>query len=122
MVSPARDDSIMTQGENNPYIHPDLAQSFWPELPVILESAHYGSSKSRGCWKDGSAYLKAVEDFHASYASIHWWPREFLEANRDLVRRMNLRLGYRLQAVPAGRISSLDAEGFGRRDCWSVCR
>ncbi len=105
-----RDDSIMTQAGNNPYTHPDLAQSFWPELPVILESAHYGSSKSRGAWKDGSAYLKAVEDFHASYASIHWWPREFLEANRDLVRRMNLRLGYRLQLVEASWPGKIDID------------
>ena len=46
-------------------------------------------------------YLQAVEDYHASYASIHWWPREFMEANQDLIRRINLRLGYRLQLVEA---------------------
>ncbi len=46
-------------------------------------------------------YLQAVEDYHASFASIHWWPREFMEANRDLIRRINLRLGYRLQLVEA---------------------
>ena len=57
--------------------------------------------RDRGAWGDGSLYLRAVEDYHASYASIHWWPREFLAANRDLVDRMNLRLGYRLQLVEA---------------------
>ncbi len=78
-----------------------MAQRFWPTVPVILESEHYGGSVERGAWGDGSLYLQAVEDYHASYASIHWWPREFLAANRDLVDRMNRRLGYRLQLVEA---------------------
>jgi hypothetical protein len=68
---------------------------------VILESEHYGGSKDRGCWQDGSLYLQSIEDYHASYASIHWWPHEFLQENRELVRRINLRLGYRLQLVEA---------------------
>jgi len=29
--------------------------------------------------------------------SIHWWPREFLLANRPLIDRIKRRLGYRLQ-------------------------
>ena len=96
-----RDDSILVQPGTNAYFHAGWAQPFWPRVPVILESEHYGGSKARGCWQDGSLYLKAVEDYHASYASIHWWPREFLEENRELVRKINLRLGYRLQLVEA---------------------
>jgi len=96
-----RDDSILVQGGKNAYFHAAMAQSFWERLPVILESEHYGGSRDRGNWKDGSQYLQAVEEYHASYASIHWWPREFLEENRDLVRRINLRLGYRIQLVEA---------------------
>jgi hypothetical protein len=105
-----RDDSIMAQGGKNAYFHADLAQSFWPILPVILECGHYGPLKKKGNWQDGSLYLKAMEDYHASYASIHWWPREFLEANRDLVRRMNLRLGYRLQLVEASWPDKIDID------------
>jgi hypothetical protein len=45
--------------------------------------------------------LQAIEDYHASYATVHWYPREFLTANRDLVDRINMRLGYRLQLVEA---------------------
>jgi hypothetical protein len=78
-----------------------MAQRFWPRVPVILESEHYGHSKSRGVWGDGAKYLQVVEDYHASYVSIHWWPREFLAENRDLVNRINLRLGYRLQLIEA---------------------
>jgi hypothetical protein len=90
-----RDDSILVQPPPAAYFHAGMAQSFWPRQAVVLESEHYGGSAQRGCWQDGSAFLQAVEDYHASYASIHWWPHEFLEANRDLVRRINLRLGYR---------------------------
>lgn len=96
-----RDDSILVQGGQRAYFHAAMAQPFWPKVPVILESEHYGGSKARGNWQDGRLYLKAVEDYHASYASIHWWPREFLRENRELVRRINLRLGYRLQLVEA---------------------
>jgi hypothetical protein len=92
-----RDDSILVQGGKNAYFHADVAKPFWPRLPVILESEHYGSSRDRGNWKDGSQYLQAVEDYHASYASIHWWPHEFLAENKDLIARINRRLGYRLQ-------------------------
>ena len=78
-----------------------MAKAFWPDRPVILESEHYGPSVKRGAWQDGSRYLDAVEDYHASYASIHWWPREFLQENRALIDRINRRLGYRIQLVEA---------------------
>ncbi len=91
-----RDDSILVQGGDKAYMSAMLAQEFWRYKPVILESEHYGNSKINNHWGDGSKYLQAVEDYHASYASIHWWPREFLEERRDLINRMNLRLGYRI--------------------------
>lgn len=92
-----RDDSIMVQPPPRSWYHAELAQSYWPRLPVILEHEHFGSSKKRDAWGDGSLLVKAVEDHHASYLSIHWWPREFLQANRAVIDRINLRLGYRLQ-------------------------
>ncbi len=96
-----RDDSILVQGGANAYFHANYAQAFWPRVPVILESEHYGGSVDRGHWQDGSLYLRAVEEYHASYASIHWWPREFLERERPLIERINRRLGYRLQCTEA---------------------
>jgi len=96
-----RDDSILVQPGENAYFHSDMAQDFWPMKPVVLECEHYGGSRDRGNWQDGSLYLRAVEDYHASFASIHWWPREFLEPNRELIRKINMRLGYRLQLVEA---------------------
>jgi Domain of unknown function (DUF4832) len=38
-----------------------------------------------------------VEDYHASYMSIHWWPRQELEENWALIDRINRRMGYRVQ-------------------------
>jgi hypothetical protein len=92
-----RDDSILVQPAPHAWYHAEMAQSFWPRLPVILEHEHYGASKSRNAWGDGSLLLKAVEDYHASFLSIHWWPRIELEENRALIDRINRRLGYRLQ-------------------------
>ena len=92
-----RDDSILVQPPPRSWYHAEMAQEFWPRWPVILEHEHYGSSKTRGAWGDGHLLLKAVEDYHASYLSIHWWPREELAENRPLIDQINRRLGYRLQ-------------------------
>jgi len=96
-----RDDSILVQGAERAYFHAYLAPLFWSTVPVILESEHYGMSKNRGAWGDGSLYLQAIEDYHASYATVHWYPREFLKECRPLVDKINLRLGYRLQLLEA---------------------
>jgi len=91
-----RDDSIMVQPPPRSWYHAEMAQEFWPHFPVILEHEHYGGSVKRGAW-DKSLFLKSVEDYHASYMSIHWWPRILLNENRDVINRINLRMGYRLQ-------------------------
>jgi hypothetical protein len=106
-----RDDSILVQGGEQAYYHAYLACNFWPRVPVILECEHYGSSKKRGAWGDGHLFLQAVEDYHASYATVHWYPREFLKENRELVDRINLRLGYRLQLVEASWPAEVPAGG-----------
>jgi hypothetical protein len=92
-----RDDSILVQPPPRSWYHAEMAQEFWPHWPVILEHEHYGSSKANGAWGDGSLLLKAIEDYHASYMSIHWWPRVELNENHALIDRINLRMGYRLQ-------------------------
>lgn len=91
------DDSILVQAPPRHWYHAEMAQEFWPTLPVILEHEHYGGSKARGNWGSGILLLKAVEDYHASYMSIHWWPHIELEENRELIDKINLRMGYRLQ-------------------------
>jgi hypothetical protein len=73
-----------------------MAQPFWPKLPVILEHEHYKGSLDRGAWQR-DMFLKSIEEYHAAYMCIHWFPREFLEKERALIDKANLRLGYRLQ-------------------------
>ena len=91
-----RDDSILVQPAPNSYFHADLAQAVWPKLPVILEHEHYISSLERKAW-DREIFMRAIEEYHASYMSIHWFPREILEKERELIDRVNRRMGYRLQ-------------------------
>ena len=92
-----RDDSICVQPPPRSWYHAELAGAFWPKLPVVLEHEHYGPSVNRKAWDDGRLLARAVEQYHASYMSIHWWPHEFLEKNRTTIEQINLRLGYRLQ-------------------------
>jgi hypothetical protein len=90
-----RDDSIMVANPPNSWYHAEAAQKFWPEFPVILEHEHYGGSVKRGAWSK-ELFLKSVEEYHASYMSIHWWPRILLEENKDVIDQINIRMGYRI--------------------------
>lgn len=104
-----RDDSILVSMKV-PWYHAELAQPFWPHLPVILEHEHFGGIKARNKW-NGDTLLDSVEAYHASYMSIHGWPRDVLAEWREPIARINRRLGYRLQlrelnwpaAVPLGQ-------------------
>jgi hypothetical protein len=91
-----RDDSILVQAPPKSYFHAEMAQSFWPRTPVVLEHEHFGSSKANGAW-DGALLLRAVEDYHASYMSIHWWPEIELAENKETIQQINMRMGYRLR-------------------------
>ena len=92
-----RDDSICVQPPPRSWYHDEMAQEFWPRTPVIIEHEHLGSSKLRGAWGDGTLLAKSVEAYHASYMSIHWWPREELQENKAVIDQINRRMGYRLQ-------------------------
>ncbi len=114
-----RDDSIMVQPPPNSWYHAALAQQFWPELPVILEHEHYGPSVRRKAWIR-ELLLQAVEEYHASYMSIHWWPRILLEENRDIIDQINLRMGYRIQLRSLSWPASVKrGEAFPIRSAWA---
>lgn len=91
-----RDDSILVSKAPEHWYHDEMAQIFWPTMPVILEHEHYGLSKKRGNW-DSDLLVESVEAYHASYMSIHWWPRVELEELREAIDRINRRIGYRLR-------------------------
>ncbi|MGL6193420.1 MAG: DUF4832 domain-containing protein [Thermoguttaceae bacterium] len=90
-----RDDSLNVYPDPKLHYSAYRAEKFWQTLPVILEMGHYGYAKQVGAW-GGERYLKAVDDYHASYTSIHANPIEFLKENEKLIEQMNLRIGYRL--------------------------
>ena len=94
------DCSILVQPRPRHWYHAEMAQQFWPSMPVVLEHEHYQGSILRGAW-DKELLLQAVEDYHASYMSIHCWPRLVLEENRDIIERINRRMGYRIQLASA---------------------
>jgi hypothetical protein len=91
-----RDNSILVQPPPNSWFNAAMAQPFWPRVPVILEHEHWQGSIARGAWNQ-DLFVQAIEEYHASYMCIHWFPREFLEKERPLIDRVNLRLGYRIQ-------------------------
>lgn len=91
-----RDDSILVQPKPKQWFHSEMAQLFWPTLPVILEHEHYESAVKVKSW-DEDLLLQSIEDYHASYMSIHTWPRLLLNENRDVIDKINRRLGYRIQ-------------------------
>jgi len=114
-----RDDSIMVQKPPRHWYHAEMAQQFWPELPVILEHEHYGNSMERGAWSK-ERFLQSVEEYHASYMSIHWWPRILLNENRDVIDKINLRMGYRLQLKEVSWPTKVNAgESFTINSEWS---
>lgn len=93
-----RDDSILVQPPPRSWYHAEMAQKFWPLMPVILEHQHYGASVDTMAWSQ-ELLLKSVEDYHASFMSIHWWPRILLSENREVINQINLRMGYRLMPI-----------------------
>lgn len=110
-----RDDSILVQPPPNSWYHAGMAQAFWPKFPVILEHEHYAGSKQRGAWS-GALLLKAVEDYHASFMSIHGLPRSILEENRETIVKINQRMGYRLQPLEVSWSKTVEIAGpLGRK-------
>ncbi|MDR3710466.1 MAG: DUF4832 domain-containing protein [Capsulimonadaceae bacterium] len=90
-----RDDSILVGRPPHSYFHSELAEDFWPDRPVVLEHQPYGASVHDHAWYP-DLLLKAVEDYHASFLSLHWWPRVELNENREIITKINRRLGYRI--------------------------
>jgi hypothetical protein len=78
-----------------------MMNSIWMTAPTVIETTHYGDSRVRLEGWDREMLIQAVRDVHASYFSSHWWPREYLEAERPLIEEINRILGYRLRIESA---------------------
>ena len=97
-----------------------LSYNFWPRVPVILESEHYGSSKKRA-W-DGDRLAQAIEEITSAMQPFIEFPRAFLKDNRDLVTDQRVRLETRStcrrpHGHPTGRALEIDADTPGGTGC-----
>ncbi len=97
-----RNDSVCCLGPDSPFrdITLHTMRAFWLTAPTVVETGHYGQTRQMGSWRT-EHMLGAIRDLHASYCSIHWWPREFLQAERGAIDEANRILGYRLQLKEA---------------------
>jgi hypothetical protein len=97
-----RNDSVCCLGPNSPFRENTLhmMRAFWLTSPTVVETGHYGATNLGKGWSREHV-LGAICELHASYCSIHWWPREFLAAERPLIDEINRILGYRLQLKEA---------------------
>jgi len=101
------------------WFHAEMARQFWPTLPVILEHGHYDWLVLKNTW-DPDLLVKSVEEYRASYMSIHGWPKAYLKENRGAIERINLRLGYRLELreVRMPKVVELDQK-FAIETTWA---
>lgn len=65
-------------------------------LPVILETGHYEMCRDRGNWRP-ERLLEALVAHQASYFTIHGFPDVIWKDHAEVIRKMNLRLGYRFE-------------------------
>lgn len=117
-----RDDSVLGPSTGaRLWFHADMAGRCWPTLPVILEHGHMaGIIQNNGWGEEGENLLKVVEAYHATFLSIHSWPHEYLEENRKVIDKVNLRIGYRLQLNEISYPEEVNiGEPFKVRSLWS---
>jgi hypothetical protein len=76
------------------YTHRYMFEKSYRRYPVVVEPAHYGGRAEGGYWQKGSVIEHAVGALHPSWVTVHGYPREWLEQNRELARRLANRMGY----------------------------
>ncbi len=67
---------------------------FWPHYPVVVEPAHYAHALRFNTWQNGSTLERSLQDLHPSWVTIHHWPREWYNENRELSDRLANKVGY----------------------------
>jgi len=73
---------------------PEIFDLVWERIPVVLESDHYNSVRKYNLWDEGKRFEKGIEETHASIIGFHHWPREWLEENQEVARRLANKCGY----------------------------
>lgn len=91
-----RDDSIMCQPEPRHWASDHFGRIFAKETPVIIETGHITKRLERGIW-DPKKLRRCIEEYHASYISIHGFPDLYWEKNKHVWPEFANRLGYRFE-------------------------
>ena len=78
------------------WFHAHWAKYFAPDAPVFVEHEHYNLSTARGAWSD-EKLVESVEEYRATWLSVHGWPREVFEGSGEAFARAARRLGYRFE-------------------------
>jgi hypothetical protein len=112
-----RDDSVCVY-EDPYYRSTHLMERFWRHAPTVIETGHWEWALHEGTW-DADAVRQCVEDYHASWVSVHAFPDDFLAAEEDLVRDLAGRMGYWLFLTEAVIPRALrPGDGFALRLRW----
>jgi len=74
---------------------PELFNSVYKSIPVVLEHDHYRATVQNGMFRDGSGFEKAIHETKATIIGFHHFPREWLNQNYRYAIKMANLSGYR---------------------------
>lgn len=63
---------------------PELYSKVYKDIPVVLESDHYGDVVEGDMWNGGEGLEKAIHETHSTFVGFHYYPREWLKDNYTL--------------------------------------
>ncbi len=91
-----RDDSIMCSPPPNHWASDHFGRRFAQETPVVIETGHISKRLEKGIW-DPLKLKLCLEQYHASYLSIHGFPDLYWEKNHHVWKDTANRMGYRFE-------------------------
>jgi len=75
----------------------ELFDKFWRTRPTVVEPEHYRNWRNDkvNSWQNGSTIANALKEHHATWLTVHHWPREWLnDGNAELARQLANQIGY----------------------------
>ncbi len=73
---------------------PELFESVWRDVPVVLELDHYSKTIKYNDWHNGDTFYLAAVNTHSTYAGFHGYTDEWVSENPEFAVRMGNKLGY----------------------------
>ncbi len=98
-----RDDSIFCWNPPRCWAHAGWARQFAKTLPVVVETGHHvrldkagGGDADIQKWVPEKILQNLVE-YQASYYTVHSFPKHLVRTHADVLKKLALRIGYRLE-------------------------